>query len=443
MLIEKLPSYKGAVLQFLEKAEVNVGDIIQISKGTSTYEGVLIPRSGYGEDDYIVIKLKSGYNIGVKVDKDTKIKKVGTGLKPTFSKPSLPKHQKDLPKVLILSTGGTIASRVDYRTGGVRPALSANDLYSIVPELSEIADIKASIIYTVFSENIATKHWSGITKKIAEFIKEDLVGIVVAHGTDTIGYTAAALSFTLQQLPIPIVLVGSQRSADRPSSDAATNLIGAVKAATKAPFAELVVAMHNTVSDKSIVFHRGTKVRKCHTSRRDAFKSVNSTPLAFLEEGELKIQTEDYRRRDLKRELVVQPSFNENAALVKFYPGIKESAIDWYLDQGYEGLVLEGTGLGHVSSNCFAALRRAVAEGCLVAMTSQCIWGRVNMNVYDTGRDLLRIGVVPLGDILPETALVKMMWVLAQTKDVDERKKLLTQNLAYEFSDRTVYRDEG
>jgi glutamyl-tRNA(Gln) amidotransferase subunit D len=440
-LAEKLPVYRGVTLQLLKEADVNIGDVIQISKGESTYEGVLIPRHESREDSYVVIKLKSGYNIGVKVAKDTQIKKIGTGLKPTFSKPHLPKHQKDLSKVVILSTGGTIASRVDYRTGAVRPALSANDLYSIVPELSEIADIKARIIFTIFSENITPSNWSELANKIVEDIAEDVAGIVVAHGTDTISYTAAALSFTLQQLPIPIVLVGSQRSADRPSSDAATNLIGAVTAASKAPFAEVVVAMHNTVSDRTIALHRGTKVRKCHTSRRDAFKSVNDTPLAFLEEGEMKVQIEDYQKRDKKRKVIVKPNFNENAALVKFYPGIKKDVIEWFLNQNYEGLVLEGTGLGHISRNCFSALKKAVAGDCIVAMTSQCIWGRVNMNVYDTGRDLLKIGVIPLGDILPETALVKMMWVLGQTEDIIERKKLLTQNIAHEFSHRSIYQN--
>ncbi len=438
---EKFPGYKGRALQALKEVGAEIGDILRVSKNEETYEGVLIPRSEFGDDKHVVIKLKNGYNIGIKVTKETKIEKLGIGAKPTFSAPPLPKQKPNLPRVAILSTGGTIASRVDYRTGGVRPALTANDLYSVVPELSDIAIIEAEILFSVFSENITPKHWSETAKSVAKYVEDDVAGVVVAHGTDTMGYTAAALSFALQSLPVPVVLVGSQRSADRPSSDAATNLIGATKAAANAPFAEVVVAMHETVSDKSIVFHRGSKVRKCHTSRRDTFKSINSTPLARLEDNRIEMLTKNYQERNSKRKLTIKPLFEEKAALIKFHPGMDAKIIEWHVKNGFRGIVLEGTGLGHVSSHCFSAIKKAIGEGVIVGMTSQCIWGRINMNVYDTGRDLLEIGVTPLEDMMPETALVKMMWALAQTKDVEESKKLLKKNFAHEFSDRTVFEE--
>ncbi|MFP3984702.1 MAG: Glu-tRNA(Gln) amidotransferase subunit GatD [Candidatus Bathyarchaeia archaeon] len=438
---EKFPGYKGKALRVLKEAGAEIGDILRISKETETREGMLIPRSESGDDKHVVIKLKNGYNIGIQVTDDTKIEKVGTGSKPTFSAPPLPKQKPNLPKVAILSTGGTIASRVDYRTGGVRPALTANDLYSVVPELSNIAIIDAEILFSVFSENITPKHWSQTAHQVAKYIKKEVAGVVVAHGTDTMGYTAAALSFALQNLPVPIVIVGSQRSADRPSSDAATNLIGAVKAAAEAPFAEVVVAMHETISDESIVFHRGTKVRKCHTSRRDAFKSVNAAPLARIEGNRITLLTQSYHERDTKRTLTIKPQFEEKVAFVKFYPGIDTKVIEWYIDHGFKGIVLEGTGLGHISSHCFSAIKKAVEENLIIGMTSQCIWGRINMNVYDTGRDLLEMGVTPLEDVLPETALVKMMWVLGHTSNVEKAKKLLTKNIAGEFSNRTIYEE--
>lgn len=438
---EKFPGYKGRALQALKEVGAEIGDILRVSKNEETYEGVLIPRSEFGDDKHVVIKLKNGYNIGIKVTKETKIEKLGIGAKPTFSAPPLPKQKPNLPRVAILSTGGTIASRVDYRTGGVRPALTANDLYSVVPELSDIAIIEAEILFSVFSENITPKHWSETAKSVAKYVEDDVAGVVVAHGTDTMGYTAAALSFALQSLPVPVVLVGSQRSADRPSSDAATNLIGAARAAANAPFAEVVVAMHETVSDKSIVFHRGSKVRKCHTSRRDTFKSINSTPLARLEDNRIEMLTKNYQERNSKRKLTIKPLFEEKAALIKFHPGMDAKIIEWHVKNGFRGIVLEGTGLGHVSSHCFSAIKKAIGEGVIVGMTSQCIWGRINMNVYDTGRDLLEIGVTPLEDMMPETALVKMMWALAQTKDVEESKKLLKKNFANEFSDRTVFEE--
>jgi glutamyl-tRNA(Gln) amidotransferase subunit D len=438
-LSEEFPGYKGEALKFLKKAEAEIGDIIRITKNGETYEGILIPRSEYGDEKHIIIKLKSGYNVGVRVDPTTHVEKVGAGVKPTFTPPALPKQKPGLPKVAIVSTGGTIASRVDYRTGGVRPALSASDLYSVVPELSEIAIVDTEILFSLYSENITAKHWSETAKNVAKHIEKGAAGVVVAHGTDTLGYTAAALSFALQDLPVPVIMVASQRSADRPSSDAATNLIGAVKAAATAPFAEVVVAMHETVSDRSIVFHRGTKVRKCHTSRRDTFRSINATPLARTENAQITMLVEDYKERNPSRKLNLKPNFDEKVALVKFHPSLNPQIIEWYIDKGYRGIILEGTGLGHVGNYCLSAIRKATKNDVIVAMTSQCIWGRVGMNVYDTGRDLLAMGVLPLEDMLPETALVKLMWVFGQTTNIEEAKKLLTENIAHEISPRTLH----
>jgi glutamyl-tRNA(Gln) amidotransferase subunit D len=439
---EKFSGYKGEALQALKKAGAEIGDIVRVTRGDQIYDGILIPRSEYGDDKHVVIKMRSGYNIGIQITATTKIEKVGEGAKPAFQPPPLPKQKESLPHVVILSTGGTIASRVDYRTGGVRPALTANDLYSVVPELADIATIDTEIILSLFSENITPKHWTEIARSAAKHIENGKSGVVVAHGTDTVGYTAAALSFALQNLPVPVVLVGSQRSADRPSSDAATNLLAAVKAAATAPFAGVFVAMHETVSDKAIVFHRGTKVRKCHTSRRDTFKSVNAAPIARLEDGTLTMLAEDYAKRDSNRKLTLKPDFNEKVALVKFYPGTSPKVVEWYVDNGFKGIVFEGTGLGHVGSYLFSAIKKAVENEVVVAMTSQCIWGRLGMTVYDSGRDLLALGVIPLEDILAETALVKLMWIFGQTKSTDEAKQLLKTNIAYEFSPRTIYEEE-
>jgi len=445
-LSEEFPGYRGEALQLLRRAKAEIGDLIRVVRDEETYEGILIPRSEYGDEKHVVVKLKSGYNIGILITPTTKIEKVGAGVKPTFVPPPLPEQKSGLPRVAVISTGGTIASRVDYRTGGVRPALSASDLYSVVPELSEIAIVNTEILYSLFSEEIRAEHWTGIAKAVAKHIENGAAGVVLAHGTDTLGYTAAALSFALQGLPVPVIMVASQRSADRPSSDAPTNLIGAVRAATHAPFAEVVVAMHETPSDDSIVFHRGTKVRKCHTSRRDTFKSVNATPIARMKDGRIEMLVEGYCRRDPSRRLTVKPNFEERVALVKFYPSLNPEIIDWYVSKGCKGIVLDGTGLGHVGSYCFPAVQRAIEKGLVVAMTSQCIWGRTGMTVYDHGRDLLAMGVIPLEDMLTETALVKLMWVFGQTNDPEEAKRLLRTDIANEISQRTVYeenREEG
>lgn len=437
----ELSGYKGSVLRILEKSGVKVGDIVRIKTDGDVFEGTLMPRYELADDRHVVIKLRSGYNVGVRTSPKMKVDKVGVGAKPAFVTPPLPKKKPGLPKVAIVSTGGTIASRVDYRTGAVHTALSARDLYSVVPELSDVADVRVEILFSLFSENIRASHWESMAKAAARYIEKGIEGVVICHGTDTMAYTAAALSFALQNLPVPVIVVGSQRSSDRPSSDAAMNLIDAVRAATRAPFAEVALGMHESTSDNATVFHRGTKVRKCHTSRRDTFKSVNANPLAKVEKGRISMLTDDYRKRDPDRKLVLKPSFEEKVALVKFHPGFDPDIIRFYADKGYRGIVLEGTGLGHVGKYLFPSVRHAIGRGLVVGMSSQCIWGRVNMNVYDTGMDLQAMGVIPLGDMLPETAIVKMMWVFGQTKDPEEAKRLLLTDIAGEVSSRTEFKE--
>jgi glutamyl-tRNA(Gln) amidotransferase subunit D len=428
--------YTSEALRLLSAADCRVGDVIKITSKDKIYEGILIPR--FGEGKAIIIKMKSGYNIGIQAIADLKVEKVGKGVKPTFAIPPLPKQNPALPHVVIMSTGGTIASRVDYRTGAVRSALSASDLYGVVPELSDIARVDTEIVFSLYSENITQQHWSELAKIVSKRIEQGIDGIVIAHGTDTMAYTSAALSFALQNLPVPVLLVGAQRSSDRPSSDAATNLIGAVKVAGEAPFAEVGLAMHETVSDTAITIHRGTKVRKCHTSRRDTFKSINGFPIAKMQNLQVIMQTDQYQRRDPNKKLILKPNFSNKIALIKFYPGLDPSVIDFYVEKGAKGIMLEGSGLGHISRYCFEAIKNAIANGVVVALASQCIWGRVDMNVYDTGRDLLSFGVIPLDDMFPETALVKLMWVVGQTDNTEEAVMLLKTNIAGEFAPRTL-----
>ena len=421
--VNTISGYKGKVLELLQDIEASIGDIIEIESIERTFEGALMPRHELADPNHIVIKLKNGYNVGIRISKETQLRKVSEGLEPAFIPPPIPSMNPQLPNISIMGTGGTIASRVDYRTGAVHPALTTEDLCCIVPELSQLANISVDIVFNIFSEDMKPLYWSNLAKKILEKINEGVDGIVISHGTDTMAYTAAALTFAIQKLPVPVVLVGSQRSSDRPSSDATLNLTGAVLIAGNAPFAEVVLGMHETVSDTSFVLHRGNKVRKCHTSRRDAFKSINARPFARVIDETIMVNGDEFLPRDKERIPILKPDFNDKVALVKFHPGMKPELINWYVKNGFKGLVLEGTGLGHVSIDLLDPLRNAAEKGVLLGMTSQCLWGRINMNVYDRGVDLMEIGVLPLGDMLPETAMVKMMWVIAQTENLGKRKE--------------------
>lgn len=435
--MDELVGYRGPSLAVLQKARASIGDTVEVVTLRMKYKGALMPRYEYADDSHIVIKLPNGYNVGISVDEIKAITRISEGVKPTFTPSPMPSINPKLPKVSIISTGGTIASRVDYRTGAVHPALSAADLYSVVPELSDHAMIDAEILFSIYSENMTTEHWSTLARKIAEKVKEGFRGIVVTHGTDTLGYTSAALSFALAGIPIPVVLVGSQRSSDRPSSDAATNLMGAVVTAAKAPFSGVYVLMHTSMGDDLLALHLGIKVRKNHTSRRDAFESVNFSPAAYLRGTSIEGIVEGLPPRRDDRAFEPKPSFDEKVALVKFHPNFDPTIIDHLITRDYRGIVLEGTGLGHVSKQCYGPLKKARDKGILVAMTSQCLWGRVRMTIYDTGRDLLTLGVLPLEDMLPETALVKMMWTLANSKSIEEARALMLDNIAGEINPRS------
>jgi glutamyl-tRNA(Gln) amidotransferase subunit D len=430
-----MSGYRGKTLRLLKSLGIEVGDQVRIEKGDRIYEGILMPRTELGDPNHVVIKLPNGYNVGIRITKETKIVKIGKGKAPKLGLPPL-KIKRDLskPDVTILGTGGTVACRVDYRTGAVYPAFTPQEIYSAVPEIANLANIKVVEVCNVLSENMTPRLWVRIGKAVTRELNAGASGVVVAHGTDTMGYTAAALSFMLRDLFRPVVLVGSQRSSDRPSSDAALNLISAVAVAGKSDIAEVCVVMHGSTDDDFCLVHRGTKVRKCHTSRRDTFQTVNDIPIGMVRGGEVITFRQDYNRSKPKGKVRLDAKFEPKVALLKVFPNMGGEILDGLIDAGYKGIVLEGTGLGHTPKALYRSIRRATKLGIPVVMTSQCIWGRVDMKVYSTGRELLNLGVIPGEDMLPETAYVKLMWLLGHDLSMEEISNLMRTNIAGEIS---------
>jgi len=430
-----LSGYRGDALRFLVDAGASVGDVLEVQTSWGTVTGTLVPRYLYGDGEHVVLKLKSGYNVGLSLSGLKSARMKSKGEKPSFSAPAPPKAARGLPRVLILGTGGTIASRIDYRTGAVHPAVSSAELHSLVPELSTVGRVEPEIMFDVFSENMTPKHWAKVARRIQKAVEDGVDGVVVTHGTDTLGYTAAALSFALIGVPVPVILVGAQRSPDRPSSDGPLNLVAAVSVAGRAEFAGVYVAMHLGESDDKVAFHGGTRVRKNHTSRRDAFVSVGVPLAAVWGRSGMEYIAEGLPRRGGM--FKPKTRFDERAVLLKFYPAMDASLVVAARKGGARAIIVEGTGLGHVSKDVATELHRFIRGGGMVCMTSQCINGRVDMNVYDTGRDLLQAGVLPLEDMLSETALVKVMWALGNSATVAKAKELMSANLAGEMTTRT------
>ncbi|OGS52175.1 MAG: glutamyl-tRNA(Gln) amidotransferase subunit D [Euryarchaeota archaeon RBG_13_61_15] len=424
--------YSGPVGELLDGAGAEIGDMIEVTCGKESRTGILMPHHEFSSPTIITLKLSSGYNIGVRVDKTTTIRLASKREGREAKKQTLPrdKLKKD---IAVISTGGTIASYVDYRTGAVHPAISAEELIFSVPELMDLANVRAKVLYSILSENMQVSHWQGLARAVAAELNSGAVGVIVPHGTDTMGFTSAALAFMLRNLTGPVICVGAQRSSDRPSSDAIMNLLSATRLCVDSDLGEVVVLMHGESSDTFTLAHRGTKVRKMHSSRRDAFKSVNVDPIARIEGPKISFMSE-YGRRS-KGPVELKDKIDGRASMLHFYPGFEAEHFD-LIAQNVKGIVVAGTGLGHVSEGIVGSLKRAVDRGVHVYITTQCLYGAVNLNVYSTGRDMIAAGAVPLGDMLPETAYVKLMWAMGQATDHAEVKKLMLTNIAGEFSSR-------
>ncbi len=434
---DQLKGYRGLARAKLQELGLRVWSDVKIKNDAgSVFEGVILPRSETFDDLHIVVKMKNGYNIGIHVDRVVSAEEVG--YKEAIYKIPEKEFPRDenLPNVTLLGTGGTIASRLDYRTGAVIPAFTPGELYGAVPELADICNMTTRKLFGVFSENMGMDQYLVLAEAIGEEIARGADGIVIGHGTDTMGHTAAVLSFMVQNSPVPIVVVGSQRSSDRPSSDAALNLIHAVRTAAYGDIAEVQICMFGPTSDRYGLLHRGTRCRKMHSSYRSTFRTIGDIPLAMVSRTEFEYLKDDYLKRDKERQIAIDAVYEDRVTILYYYPGMSPDLVDAIVEKGYRGIVIAGTGLGHVNKPIYPALKKAIEKGVHVVMTVQTLWGYAQMYVYDTGRDLLDIGIVPLDNMLPETALMKLGWVLGHTDDHGEVMEMMRNPINHEITPR-------
>ncbi len=436
MLNNDYKGYRGEALSTLKNFNAMVWSDVEVETSTGTFTGIILPRSETADQYHIVLKLRSGYNIGIASKKIRNIKVAGRKEAhykiPEKEFPYDPRK----PKVKLLGTGGTIASRLDYRTGAVIPAFTPGELYGSVPELADICNLETEKLYGVFSENMGPEQWIGTAQAIGREIEKGVQGIVIGHGTDTMHHTAAILSFMIQNSPVPIVMVGSQRSSDRPSSDAALNLQHSVKTAAESDIAEIMVCMFGPTSDMYGLLHRGTRVRKMHSSYRSTFRTIGDIPIAMVDREKITPLRKDYKKRRSDKNIIINTAFEEKVSIVYYYPNMKADIIDSLIDNDYKGIIIAGTGLGHVNKPLYPSLKRANQKGIAVYMTVQTLWGYVQMYVYDTGRDMMELGVIPAANMLPEVAYVKLGWALGQTDDLEQVREIMLTPIAGEITER-------
>jgi glutamyl-tRNA(Gln) amidotransferase subunit D len=436
---DKYKGYRGAGLDAMKAHDVAVWSDVEVEAKSGRFKGIILPRSETADAKHIVLKLDNGYNIGLKANTILSMKECGRR-EANYKIPEKEfPYDPEKPNVKLFGTGGTIASRLDYRTGAVIPAFSPGELYGSVPELADICNLKTEKLYGVFSENMGPEQYVATALKISEEIEKGTDGIVIGHGTDTMHHTAAILSFMVQDSPVPIVMVGSQRSSDRPSSDAAINLINAVKAAAEGDIAEVMVCMFGPTSDQYGLLHRGTRVRKMHSSYRSTFRTIGDIPLATIDPYKLKHLRKDYRRRRSDRKVKVNTAFEERVTILYYYPNMQPDVVDACVDNGYRGIIIAGTGLGHVNKPLYPALKRAADNGVHIYMTVQTLWGYVQMYVYETGREIMELGVVPAANMLPEVAYMKLCWALGQSDDRKEVERIMLTPVNGETTDREPY----
>lgn len=433
----KTKSHGETSTEKFSKQDESFGDIVIIKTEDDEIKGTLFPSI---DSSIVIVKLKSGYNIGIEKSKIKEIKKIGKAEAIEF--PSVETKQKEnLPGISVITTGGTIVSKLDYATGAVKWLSKPGELFAIAPKMLDIVNInKIEVPFTIGSENMLPKNWAQIAEKAAELLnKKENSGIIVTHGTDTLHYTAAALSFMLRNLNKPVVLTYSQRSPDRGSSDALLNLTCSAYAATS-NIAEVMLVGHATSNDNFCYALRGTKVRKMHTSRRDTFRPINSLPIARIhEDGKIDLMNSFNKKHEGKVE--VDSKFEEKTALIKYYPGADSDILDYYINKGYRGIVIEMVGLGQLATsesekNWIPMIKKAIDKGIAICAACQTIYGRLDPYVYSTGREINDAGVIYLNDMLPETAYVKLGWVLGHTKKLSEVKEMMLKNYAGEINER-------
>lgn len=410
---------------------------VRLHKGGAVYEGLILPSSN---EKTIVLKLDIGYNIGIKREGA----KVET-LEEITIDPGPEEPEQERGEIAILSMGGTICSRVEYKTGAVYPSTNPADLMRNLPELEKICSFHTRSLYAMLSEDLCPPHWVGAAQAAKEEIENGAKGVLILHGTDTIHYSSSALSYMLRDVPVPVIFVGAQRSPDRPSSDARLNLLNAAYLAKEGNIAHVGLCMHANTSDSYCEFHMGTRVRKMHTSARDAFRSIGVPPLARVDFGKNRIEElSPCKKRGGK--LRFDSRISENVALIYAHPGIKPRLIESLRE--YDGVVFAGTGLGHVPTNAFnmenansilPEVKSLCDSGIPVVMSSQCIAGRLNMNVYTAGRLLQDAGVIGNGmDWTPEAAYTKLCWVMGHEKDRKKVEKEMLTPVAGEITERSV-----
>jgi glutamyl-tRNA(Gln) amidotransferase subunit D len=434
---DRYRGYRDPCRALMERLGFRVWSEVRVRTTRGEFEGLVLPRSETSDELHLVLKLGTGYNIGLRHDTVLAVEELGYREAvykiPEKTFPTNP----DLPRVKLLGTGGTIASRLDYRTGAVIPAFTPGELYGSVPELADICNLETEKLFSIFSENMGPEQYLALAVKVGEAVRAGYDGVVIGHGTDTMHHTAAALSFMVQEPPIPVVMVGSQRSSDRPSSDAARNLINATWTAARGSIAEVMVCMFGPTSDRYNLLHRGTRVRKMHSSYRSTFRTVGDVPLAMVEDGQLTPLKEDVRPRRTDREVRIQAAYDERVTLLYYYPGMQPDVLDAMVEKGYHGIIIAGTGLGHVNRKIYPALERAHAAGVHLFMTLQTLWGFVQMQVYETGREILQLGVVPLANMMPEVAFVKLGWALGlHPNDPAAVRTLMTTPIAGDMTER-------
>jgi glutamyl-tRNA(Gln) amidotransferase subunit D len=436
---EIFQGYKGSALETLKKYNVRVWGQATVQTSRGVFNGTILPRAENDDEKHIVMKISTGYNIGIDITTIKDMKE--TGYKKANYK--IPEKEfpvtKGLPRVKLLGTGGTIASRLDYRTGAVIPAFTPGELYGAVPELADICNLTTEKLFAVFSENMGPEQYKKLAIAIGKEIENGIEGIVIGHGTDTLHHTAAALTYMVQNPPVPIVLVGSQRSSDRPSSDAALNLQHATTAAGHGEIAEVMVCMFGPTSDEYGFLHRGIRVRKMHSSYRSTFRTIGDTPLATITRKGVTPIKQNFNPRRKDRNVKIVPVFEEKVAMLYYYTNMQPDMIDSLVDNGYKGIIIIGTGLGHVNKPLYPAIERATKKGVHIYMTVQTLWGYVHMFVYDTGRDLMAKGVVPLGNMLPEVAYIKLGWALGQSDDPQKVKEIMLTPINDDITEREPY----